>query len=110
MACSKPWKAVQSVCSNVLSTVPPGKKETSIVHHVGSAEAGLLDDCLLMFGGSKSNKSSDYHSKMNWDLFSHWCDRCVLPGMKSVGYKSCLVLDRTTYHTVVDAEDRSPVT
>ena len=110
MACSKAWKDIQSGCTNGLYAVPSGRGERSIVCHVESAETGLLDNCLLMFRGSKSNKSSDYHSEMNWDVFSHWCDSKVFPGMKCVGYKSCLVLDRATYHTVLDEEDRRPVT
>ena len=109
MRCSKIWKFLKSDSADGLYTVTSGKGDRSIICHVGCAETGLLENCLLMFRGSKSNKSSDYHTEMNWDVFSHWCDTKVFPNMKSTGIKSVLVLDRATYHTVIDDADRKPV-
>ena len=43
--------------------VPAGKGARSIVFHLGCAEIGLLNDYLLLFGGSKSKNLSDYHTK-----------------------------------------------
>ena len=115
LGCSKIWPAQKrgNTINRALLTVsihPSGRGERSIVFHIGCAETGLLEDCLLMFRGSKPNKSSDYHSEMNWDVFSHWCDSEVFPRIKCVGYKSCLLLDRAIYYTVLDEEDRRPVT
>ena len=47
---------------------------------------------------------------MNWDVFSHWFEYKVFLKLASSGHKSVLVLDRATYHTVLDDEGRKPVT
>ena len=62
-----------------------------------------------MFWGSKSNKSSEYHTEMNWDVFSRWCDTKVFLKMKSIGIKSVSVLDQAIYHTVINDADRKPI-
>ena len=90
--------------------VPAGKVDRSIVCHVGSAESGSLKNCELLLRGSKSNKSSDYHTEMNWSVFSDKCESKVFPTMKLTKKKSILVLDRATYHTFLDEEDKRPVT
>ena len=46
---------------------------------------------------------------MNWDVFSHWCENLVFPKIAATKQKSAVVLDRATYHTVLDDEDRRPV-
>ena len=63
---------------------------------------------MLLFRGSKSNKSSGYHSEMNWDVFSNWCETVVFPKIAATKQKSVVVLDRATYHSVLDDEDRRP--
>ena len=47
---------------------------------------------------------------MNWVVFSHWCEYKVFSKFASSGHEAVLVLDRATYHTVYDDEDRKPVT
>ena len=64
---------------------------------------------MLLFRGSKSSKSSDYHTEMNWNVFGHWCESKVFPALKKIGRKSVLVLDRATYRTVLDENDKRPV-
>ena len=41
------------------------KGVSSIVCYVGSSELGLLENYLLVLRGSKSNKSSEYHTEVN---------------------------------------------
>ena len=90
--------------------MPSGKGERSIINHMGCAETGLLDNFLLLFRGSKSNKDPDYHAEMNWDAFSHWCETKQFPVIENAGLPSVVILDRATYHTVLDDEYRWPVT
>ena len=90
--------------------MPPGKVERSILCHIGSSEIGLLSNCLLLFRGSKSNKQADHHTEMNWAVFSDWCEKKVFPSIAATKKTSVVVLDRATYQTVLDEEDRRPVT
>ena len=90
--------------------VPSGKGERSIICHLGSAETGLLDGCLLMFRGSKSSQSSDYHTEMNSEVFLDWLEKTVFPKLKQIGKKCVLVLDRATYHTPLTPNTRPPST
>ncbi len=103
---SKISKDIASSSTENTYNVPAGKGDRSIVCHIGSAETRLLEDCLLLFRGSKSNKSSDYHTEMNWSVFSSWCESRVFPKIKQTSQKSVVVLDRATYHTFLDEEDR----
>ena len=64
--------------------VPSGSGERAIVCHLGSSETGLLDGCELCFHGKKSIVS-DYHSEMNWELFSLWLKSLVFPKLKEIG-------------------------
>lgn len=86
--------------------VPSGSGDRCIVSHLGSAETGLLEGCLLMYRGIKANKSADYHSEMNTDVFIDWLKKKVFPKMKSLGKKCVLVLDRATYHTQLTPETK----
>ena len=45
--------------------------------YIGCADAGPLDQCMLLFFGSKSSKRADYHTEMNSKIFSHWCETKV---------------------------------
>jgi len=108
MACSKVWQDFVGDSTKDTFDVPSGKGERSILSHVGSAENGLLDGCMLLYRGSKSNKDADYHSEMNWNVFSDWCEKRVFPAIKATGKKSVIVLDRATYHTHLDDDDRKP--
>ena len=110
MTSSKAWKDIVGNSTDNVFNVPSGKGDRSILCHIGCAETGLLEDSMLLFRGSKSNKSSDYHSDMNWEVFSNCCENIVFPKLKSKGEKAVVVLDRATYHTVLDEEDRRPTT
>ena len=110
MACTKIWKDIAAEAMETDYKVPAGKGDRSIVCHVGSAESGLLENCLLLFRGSKSNQSSDYHTEMNWSVLINWCESKIFPAIKRTMQKSVLVLDRATYHTFLDEEDKRPTT
>ena len=71
---------------------PSGSGERSILNHVISEENGLLDNCMLLCRGSKSNQSADYHSEMNWDVFRDWCKTKVFPAISRTKKKAGLVL------------------
>ena len=45
---------------------------------------------------------------MNWDVFSHWCETVVFQKITATKKKSVVVLDRVTYHTVLNDEDQRP--
>ena len=110
MSCNKVWRDIAPGVIEESYKVPAGRGDRPIVYHVGCADTGLLDNYLLLFRGSKSNKSSDYHTEMNWSVFSDWCQSKVFPAMKNTKQKSVLVLDRATYHTFLDEQDRRPTT
>lgn len=110
MTCKKAWIDTTATSDETTLKVPSGSGERSVLSHVISDETGLLSNCMLLYRGSKSNKSSDYHSEMNWDVFSNWCETKVIPAISRTKKKSVLVLDRATYHTKLDEEDRRPTT
>ena len=91
-----------------LITVPSERGERSILFHVASAQTGLSVGSMLLCRGSKSNKSADYHSEMNRDVFSDLCNRFVFPAIADRRQSTVLVLYRANYHTYVDGEDRRP--
>ena len=110
MTCTKVWKDCMGNSTDGVYNVPSGKGERSIISHIGCAETLLLDNCLLLFRDSKSNKDANYHTEMNWEVFSHWCETKVFLAIEKTGLPSVVILNRTTYHTVLDEEDRWPVT
>ena len=110
MACTKIWKVFAAERMETEYKVLAGKKDRSLVFRLGFAESGLLENCLLLFRGSKSNNSSDYHTEMKWFVFSDWCESKVFPAMKRIMQKSVLVLDRARYHTFLDEEGKRPTT
>lgn len=79
--------------------IKSGLGNRAIVAHVGSSSCGLVDNGLLLFEGSKSSKSSDYHSEMNAHVFLHWMDMKILPKLPK---GSVLVIDRASYHLTFD--------
>jgi hypothetical protein len=83
----------------IMYRVPSGSGDRAIVSHLGSAETGILDGCLLLYNGSKSNNNADYHSQMNASVFLDCLQKKVFPKMKELGKKCALVLGRATYHT-----------
>ena len=88
------WKGNRREPGNTESekvfAVPSGKGERSILCHVVSKDVGLLEGCMLLFRGSKSSKSSDYHTEMNWNVFSHWCESKLFPSLKKREENLCL--------------------
>ena len=70
MTTSKVRKDVIKKSTDDLITVSSGRGERSILSHVASAQTGLLDGCMFLYRDSKSNKSADYRSEMNWNVFS----------------------------------------
>ena len=109
MSCTKIWEEIVSSSTEDLYKVPAGKGARSIVCHLGCSETGLLSDCLLLLRRSKSNKSSDYHTEMNWNAFSSWCESKVFPEMMKTNQKSVMVVDRASYHTYLDEDDKRPI-
>lgn len=79
--------------------------EHSILSLLGHPNTGLLDQYLILLCGSKSSKSADCHAEINWDLFRHWCETKVFPPIAVIGVKSVTVLDRNTYHNILDEQD-----
>ena len=67
---SKVWKDVIKKTTNDLITVPSGKGECSILSRVASTKTGLLDGWMFLYRASKSNKSADCCSEINWKVFS----------------------------------------
>ena len=110
MCSGKVWKDIAGKSTDGCFNVQSGKRERSILSHIGCAETGLLGQCMLLFRGSKSNKSAGYHTEMNWHVFSHWCDTKVLLSIAATGVKSVVILDRATYHTTRDEQDKRPAT
>ena len=108
MACNKVWKYILRREIDDRFKVLLRKGERSILSHIGCAITGLLDLCMFLFRGSKSNKSVDYRVEMNCAVFSKWCEKKVFTDIAGTGIKSVVVLDRATYHNVLDEEDRKP--
>jgi DDE superfamily endonuclease len=96
MAQGKVW---QEDGGEITCRVPSGSGDRAIVSHLGSAETGLFDGCLLLYNVSKSNNNADYHSEMKASVFLDWLQKKVFPKMQELGKKCVLVLDRATYHT-----------
>ena len=53
--------------------------EKSNICQFNSSIAGLWDDHLLMFRGSKSKKSDDYRTYMSRHMFSNWLKLETVP-------------------------------
>lgn len=94
MDCYEFWK----------SKVPSRKGEHSIHFRIGCAETVFLKDCILLFRGSKANKSSDYQTEMAWEFFSSWYERNVFPQLRTNNVQTLVVWDKATYHTVLDED------
>ena len=110
MTCTKMWKYIREKATEDVLHVPSGRGERSILSHIGPTDSGLLNRCMLLFRGSKSNKSADYHTEMYWDVFSNWCETKAFPSIAASSVKSVVALDRATYHTVLDEADKRPST
>ena len=71
MTYNKVWKHISGKATDSCFIAPYGKGERSILSSIGLDDTGLLDQCILLFRDSKSNKSADYGTEMNWDVFIH---------------------------------------
>jgi len=79
-----------------------GKGARSILCGIGSADDsnGFLDGSFLLYRGRHSNKSDDYHTDMNSDVFLDWMKTSVMPKMPKRPAKATIVIDRASYHMV----------
>ena len=95
---------------NELPPVKSGKGARSILCGIGSADDpnGFLKGTLLLFRGSQSNKSDDYHTEMNSDVFLDWMAKKVMPAMPKLPQKAAIVIDRATYHLVCTEGTATP--
>lgn len=73
---------------------PTGKgRRWCFVHAI--SQHGLLENCLLAFEGKRS--TGDYHGSFNFEVFHEWFLKQLIPNLPK---KSCIVIDRATYHMV----------
>jgi hypothetical protein len=56
MCQSKVW---QEDGGEIMYKVPSVSGDRAIVSHLGSADTGLLDGCLLLYNGAKLNNNAD---------------------------------------------------
>lgn len=73
---------------------PSGKgRRWCFIHAI--SQNRLLENCLLSFEGKMS--SGDYHGSFNFEVFHEWFLKQLIPNLPK---KSCIVIDRATYHMV----------
>ena len=73
---------------------PSGKgRRWCFIHAI--APEGLLPHCSMIFEGKKS--TGDYHGSFNFEVFYEWFQKQLLPNVPD---KSCIIMDRATYHMV----------
>lgn len=77
---------------------PTGKGDRLIIVNAISRE-GWIPNAKLVFKASK--KTGDYHSSMNWDVFSQWFKEQLLPNIPE---NSLIILDNASYHNVLTEE------
>ena len=65
------WRDIRENETEDVLHVPSGRGERSILSHIVCPDTGLIDECMPLFRGSKSNKSAEYHTEINWEFFSH---------------------------------------
>jgi transposase len=80
---------------------PTGKGSRLIILNAITKD-GWVPNAKLVFQSSK--KTGDYHSSMNWDVFSKWFKDQLLPNIPD---KSIIILDNAVYHNVL-AEEAFP--
>jgi len=73
---------------------PTGKGERLIIVNAITKE-GWVPDSKLVFKASK--KTGDYHTNMNWDVFSTWFQEKLL---KNIPKGSLIIMDNAAYHNV----------
>ena len=68
-----------------------------LVHAI--TENGWVDGAELVFEAKK--RTGDYHGQMNWDNFSTWFKKQLLP---NVPPRAIIILDNARYHNVLDSD------
>ena len=97
---AKVWKDIVDIPTNSRFMVPFGRVERSKLAHIGCAEPGILNEPMILFRGSKSNKSTGCHSEMDRNVFSYWCKTKIFPKIAGTRKSSVVVLSRAIYHIV----------
>ena len=110
MTCSKFKQDIICNATDGTFIAPSSEGERSILFRIGYPDTGLLDNFILLFRGSKSNKQADYHSETNWKQFINWCETIFFPKLLQPRKKFVVLLDRATYHIVLHEEDELPIT
>lgn len=77
---------------------PTGKGERLVIINAISAN-GWVPNAKLTFNASR--KSGDYHSNLNWEIFSRWFQDQLLP---NIPRDSLIILDNAAYHNVLMEE------
>jgi transposase len=73
---------------------PSGKgRRWCFIHAI--SPGGLLAKSSMIFEGKKS--TGDYHGSFNFDVFYDWFHKQLIPNLPG---KSCIIMDRATYHMV----------
>ena len=80
---------------------PTGKGERLIIINA-IQKSGWVPNAKLVFKANK--KASDYHTNMNWKVFSEWFSQQLLPNIPE---NSLIILDNAPYHNVL-AENAFP--
>ncbi len=74
--------------------IPSGKgKRWCFIHAI--SEFNMIPNALMIFEGK--NSKEDYHGSFNFEVFYNWFQNKFLPNLPQ---KSCIVMDRATYHMV----------
>lgn len=91
MCSNKACKDTQGgFAANILKFIS-GIGDRSILSEVNWEEIGLLEGCMLLYGGSKDNKCNDFYSELNGDVLSKWCTRTVFPAIVETSSRPCEV-------------------
>lgn len=108
MTNSMVWHDTEGGSTKDTFTVPAGSGERSILCHLASDKTELVEGFMVLYRGKKALKDSNYHKELCWDVFSLWCKKAVFPTLTAKKRKTVLVLDRATFHTYIDDEDKLP--
>jgi transposase len=81
---------------------PSGKGPRVIVVHAITVR-GWVENAQLVFEANR--RTGDYHGQMNWENFSRWFERQLLPNLPQ---NSLIILDNAPYHNPL-AENAFPI-
>lgn len=80
---------------------PSGKGPRVIIVHA-ITKSGWVEDAQLIFDANK--RTGDYHGQMNWENFSKWFEKQLLPNIPD---DSLIIMDNAQYHNTF-TEDSFP--